>query len=103
MQWTDTKAALGNLITSLLENSKLIKADQKIYSLLIYDFIYKLIYDFFLSNNFRSSNITFNIFNNLTFFGTAEKNKEKVIINFDNTSGKNLIINFGNHVHVNRD
>ena len=49
-----------------------VKTDQKIYSLLIYNFIYNLIYDFFLSKDFQSSYITFDIFNNLTFFGTTE-------------------------------
>ena len=57
-----------------------VKADQKLYYLLIYDFIY----DFFLSKDFQSSYITFFIFNNSTFFGTTE-NKWKETINFDET------------------
>ena len=57
-----------------------LKTDQKIYSLLIYNFIY----NFFLSKDFQSSYITFVIFNNSTFFDTT-KNKWKVTINFDNT------------------
>ena len=50
-----------------------VKIDQKIYSLLIYDFIN----DFFLSKEFQSSYITFDIFNNLNFFDTTEKKYEK--------------------------
>ena len=57
-----------------------VKIDHKIYTLLIYEFIY----DFFLSKDFQSSYITFVIFNNSTFFDTT-KNKWKVTINFDNT------------------
>ena len=54
-----------------------VKTDQKIYSLLIYDFIYDLIYNFFLSKDFQSSYFTFDIFNNSTFFDTIEKTNEK--------------------------
>ena len=50
-----------------------VKIDQKIYSLLIYDFIN----DFFLSKEFQSSYITFDIFNNLNFSDTTEKKYEK--------------------------
>ena len=50
-----------------------VKTDQKIYSLLIYDFIN----DFFLSKEFQSSSITFDIFNNLNFFDTTEKKCEE--------------------------
>ena len=57
-----------------------VKTDHKIYTLLIYEFIY----DFFLSKDFQSSYITFVIFNNSIFFGTTE-NKWKVTINFENT------------------
>ena len=44
-----------------------LKTDQKIYSFLIYDFIY----NFVLSKDFQSSYNTFAIFNNSTFFGTT--------------------------------
>ena len=54
-----------------------VKTDQKVYSLLIYNFFCNLIYDFFLSKDFQSSYITFDIFNNSTFFGTTEKINEK--------------------------
>ena len=50
-----------------------VKTDQKIYFLLIYDFIY----DFFLSKDFQNSYITFDIFSNLNFFDTTEKKYEK--------------------------
>ena len=39
--------------------------------------VYDLINCFFLSNDFESSYITFDIFNNLTFFCTTEKTNEK--------------------------
>ena len=54
-----------------------VKAGQNIYSLLIYNLIYHLIYDFFFAKDFQSSYITFDIFNNSTFFGTTEKANEK--------------------------
>ena len=54
-----------------------VKTDQKNYSFLIYDFIYDLIYDPFLSNDSQSSYVTFGIFNNSTFFDTIEKTNEK--------------------------
>ena len=54
-----------------------VKAGQNIYSLLIYDLIYHLIYDFFFAKDLQSSYITFDIFNNSTFFGTTEKANKK--------------------------
>ena len=54
-----------------------VKIDQKFYFLLIYDFICDLIYDFFISNDFQSSYITFDIFNKSNFFGKTEKTNEK--------------------------
>ena len=75
LQWTDTKATSENFFSR--KQQAAVKTDQKIYSLLIYDFIYDLIYDFFLSKDFQSSYITLDIFNNSTFFGTTEKKNEK--------------------------
>ena len=62
-----------------------VKTNQKVYSLLIYNFIYDLFYNFFLAKHFRRSYIPFFIFNNSTFFGTTEETTEKKLINFDNT------------------
>ena len=47
------------------------------YYLHIYDFIYDLIYKFFLSKDFQSIYIIFDIFSNSTFFDTTEKTNEK--------------------------
>ena len=54
-----------------------VKTDQKAYSLFIYNFIYDLICNFFLSKDFQSSYIVFDIFNNSNYFGTTEKTNEK--------------------------
>ena len=55
---------LGNFFSA--KQKAAVKTDQKIYSLLIYDFIY----DFFLSKDFQISYINFVISNNSTIFGT---------------------------------
>ena len=72
LQWIDdTKMASENLIIFFSgKQQTALKTDQKIYSRLIYDFMY----NFFLSKDFQSSYITFVIFNNSTFFDTT-KNK----------------------------
>ena len=55
---------LGNFFSG--KQKAAVKTDPKIYSLLIYDFIY----GFFLSKDFQISYITFVISNNSTIFGT---------------------------------
>ena len=56
-----------------------VRTDQKIYSSLTCDFIYDfpLLWNFFLSKDFQSSYITFDILNNSVFFDTTEKTNEK--------------------------
>ena len=70
-QWTDTKATSENLLIFFLENNKVQQGLTKkiiLFLSTIFTWWYK---------KFQSSYITFDIFNNSTYFGTAEKTKEK--------------------------
>ena len=58
-------------------NAGWVRTDQKMYYLHICNFVYDLIYDFFLSKDFQSIYIIFDIFSNLTFFDKTEKTNEK--------------------------
>ena len=70
-QWTDTKATSENLIIFFLENNKVQQGLTKkiiLFLSTIFTWWYK---------KFQSSYITFDIFDNSTYFGTTEKTKEK--------------------------
>ena len=53
-------------------NAGWVRTDQEIYYFHICNFIYDLIYDFFLSKDSQSIYMTFDIFSNSIFFETTE-------------------------------
>ena len=72
LQWTATKAILGNLIFSFLENNRVQQGLTEKFNLLSSSLSFQ-----HGGNDFRSGYITFDILNNQIFFDTVEKTNEK--------------------------